>query len=139
MGEEEKPPKETASFNSAAEYCKSLIIIERDIAECFKKQMFYDANESMEILWMELTEWMDEDETKEHAEIRTNSYDACVRLTNAKKTGKNFVDTKDIELLKYRNIMLKKIIHKYGLRMAKTDDLTGVPALMRPARMGFRR
>lgn len=133
MGDE-TPNQEFASFNSAAEYCKSLIIIERSIADSFLKQEYYNANEGMEILWMELAEWMSEDEIKEHDVVKKLAFEACSRINIAKKNGRNSVDTQDIEILKSRNMMLKKIIHKYGLRMQKVDDISGVPILSRPAR-----
>jgi len=139
MEDTEKPPAESATFNNAAEYCKSLIIIERSIAENFKVRNFIGVNEDLELLWMELYEWFSKDEEEEQNKIRNEAFESVKRINDAVKLKKNSVDTKDVEILKFRAIMLKKIIHKYGLRMYKGEDMSGTPSLMRPAKLNYRR
>jgi len=141
MVEEDKKPKEKAVFNSAAAYCESLITIERAISDKLLAQDYVAANEYIDILYMELCEWFEDDikEKEIQDKARKDAYAAANEISAAIKNGKKFIDIKNIEALKQRYILLKCVIHKWGLRMPQTEDISGIPSLMRPARMGFRR
>jgi len=139
MSEEEKPPKETASFNSAAEYIRSLITIERSIADAFAKEDWKNVHIGLELFWMELSEWFDDKEKEQQDKIRQRCKDVWKKIYEVLKNKEPSIPSEYIEEFVTRTIMLKKILHKWGLRMPHTEDISGIPSLMRPARMGFRR
>jgi hypothetical protein len=148
MVEEVVNPNEIATFNSAAEYTKSLITLERGIAETMfnaitknQPEQFLDASELIDLLWLELYEWIEKikGETERQDEIRTQQRDAAKRIKEALKNKQGSINTNDVELFKLRIIMLKQVINKSGLRMPKSDDQSGTPSLMRKAQNNFRR
>jgi len=134
---EETPQQDKAVFNNAAEYCKSIITIERAIAEAFLKKDYTEANDGLDILWMELYEWFLPEEEVEQNEIRKRQQEAYKRIMIAINNKQSSVSTSDIELFRMRTIMLKRVIHRSGLRMAKQDDESGTPSLMRKAKHNY--
>ena len=138
-GEETPVPQDNATFNNAAMYCYSLIIIERNIADAFIKRDYIEVNEGLEIFWMELSEWFNDEEIQEQEEIRQQALQAVDRISIAIKNKRPSVNTNDVEILKRRTISLKKIMHKYGVRMYRSEDVSGIPVLSRPAKSNFRR
>ncbi len=135
---EEETSKDIASFNNAAEYCASLTVEERHIADAISSKDYAKWNDLLDILWTDLYEWFDEDGVVEQDDIRKKQKEAWERINKAIKNRKTSVDTKDVELFFMRTIMLKKVLHKVGLRMMKTDDQSNVSILSRKPRMNYR-
>jgi len=148
MEELEQKPQDSATFNSGLEYTKTLITFERRIAEALfsatagaNPKEFESANELIDLLWIELVEWIDKlkGETEKQIDIREKQRAAAQRIKEAVSNKSNKINTDDIELFKMRIVMLKRVINVSGLRMPKIDDNSGTPTLMRPARSNFRR
>lgn len=116
------PESEQGAFNAGIEYLRTLTAIERELDQMFKDKYLEQINELLDILWMELAEWMDEEELKFHQEIRKKQQQCHREIIKELQKGKTMVSFEAIETYKIRNMELKKIIHSKGLRMPRKDD-----------------
>ena len=119
-------------FNAGIEYLKTLIAIERDIDLAFMSNDYMAINNKLDVLWMELYEWMDRpkpkhcngfDSEKEfHNNMREKQRIAHGELVKIMATGIKDIPFLLLEFYKMRYLALKTLIHDRGLRMPKKDD-----------------
>jgi len=135
----EKPKEDLGAFNSGIAYTQTLTFIERAIDEAMLKNDFMGWDKLLDMLWMEMYEWFSEKEETEQNEIRNEQKRVASKIKEAIQNKQKSFPTEYSEIFKYRTIMLKKIIHKKGLRMPKIDDERGIPILSRKGKMNSRR
>jgi len=113
---------EQGAFNAGIEYLKTLIVIERTIDTAFVDNDFNKLNTLLDVLWIEMFEWFNDDEREIHDKKRKEQKKAHNILIQAKKTNKISIPNNIIDTYIERYIHLKLTIHKKGLRMPKKDD-----------------
>lgn len=113
---------EQGAFNFGIEYLKTICSIERIIDIAIANQDFGVINKYLDILWMELYEWLDDEEIKAHNKLRDEQHKSHNLILKAIKNGEDKVKKEITEKYYERYRELKKLIHKKGLRMPKKDD-----------------
>ena len=116
-----------SAFNAGVEYLKTLTTYEREIAQSFWRDDYLAVNNGLEVLYMELSEWFDKEETKKHNTLRLEQAFAHKTYLDLTSKGKFNIPSNIIEAYKIRFMELKKVIHAHGLRMAKKEDMGEEP------------
>lgn len=113
---------EQGAFNAGIEYLKTLVAIERQIDMAFLEDDFKKVDRLLDIFWIELSEWMKDDEKKEHDLYRKKEKEAYNFIKDSIKKKVVSVPSNIMEPFIERYQALKRLVHKKGLRMPKKDD-----------------
>jgi len=120
---------EQGTFNSAVQWLMKLDEIERAIDTAFATNNYGQQYRFLNVYWSVLYEWMndkhkdgEQNEVEVHDEMREKARQVNIKVLKAKRNGKMSILTKDLEVYWRWNVMIKKLIHKKGLRMPKKDD-----------------
>lgn len=120
---------EQGTFNSAVQWLYKLDELERAIDYVFSINDYEGQYRLLNVYWSVLYEWMSEtckkgekSEVEMYDEMRAKAYQSHKFILEAKIMGKKTIPTEYLEVYWQWNVMLKKLIHKKGLRMPKKDD-----------------